>query len=208
MNSTIKRFTIYFLGLFIMTIGIGMSVKSNLGVSPVSTIPYTITLIYGIEMGRATILFHIMLVLLQILILRKDFKIKNLLQVFVGVAFGYLFRIIFLFISIICVSLGILLYMSSDLVPLACEGIMQSVSYKTKIEFSKCKIGFDVTMVVISAVTCYISLNKLGSVREGTVISAICVGMVLKILTKCFKNNIDEFLENDISIANNLSENQ
>ena len=85
---------------------------------------------------------------------------------------------------------------------------MQAVSYKTKIEFSKCKIGFDVTMVVISAVTCYISLNKLGSVREGTVISAICVGMVLKILTKCFKNNIDEFLENDISIANNLSENQ
>ena len=226
MNSTIKRFIIYFLGLFIMTIGIGMSVKSNLGVSPVSTIPYTITLIYGIEMGRATILFHIVLVLLQILILRKDFKIKNLLQVFVGVAFGYfttfsnnlmsllpdpsnyLFRIIFLFISIICVSLGILLYMSSDLVPLAGEGIMQAVSYKTKIEFSKCKIGFDVTMVVISAVTCYISLNKLGSVREVTVISAICVGMVLKILTKCFKNNIDEFLENDISIANNLSENQ
>ena len=89
MNSTIKRFTIYFLGLFIMTIGIGMSVKSNLGVSPVSTIPYTITLIYGIEMGRATILFHIVLVLLQILILRKDFKIKNLLQVFVGVALFY-----------------------------------------------------------------------------------------------------------------------
>ena len=215
MNNTIKRFIVYFLGLFIMTIGIGMSVKSNLGVSPVSTIPYTITLIYGIEMGRATILFHIMLVLLQILILKKDFKIKNIFQVFVGIAFGYfttfsnnlmsllpepsnyLFRLILLAISIFCVALGILLYMSSDLIPLAGEGMMQAVSYKTKIEFSKCKIGFDVTMVIISAVTCYAFLNKLGSVREGTIISAICVGLVLKILKKYIKNSIEGFLENE-----------
>lgn len=66
-----------------------MSVKSNLGVSPVSSIPYTITRITGLEMGKATILFHIVLVALQILILRKAFKIKNLLQVVVGVVFGY-----------------------------------------------------------------------------------------------------------------------
>lgn len=66
-----------------------MSVKSNLGVSPVSSIPYTITCITGLEMGKATILFHIVLVALQILILRKAFKIKNLLQVVVGVVFGY-----------------------------------------------------------------------------------------------------------------------
>ena len=47
----------YFIGLFIMTIGIALSVKSNLGVSPVSSIPYTMTCVWGIEMGKATILF-------------------------------------------------------------------------------------------------------------------------------------------------------
>lgn len=64
----------YFIGLFVMTIGIALSVKSNLGVSPVSSIPYTITCVWGIEMGKATILFHIVLVLLQIILLRKNFK--------------------------------------------------------------------------------------------------------------------------------------
>ena len=64
------RIPMYFIGLFIMTIGIALSVKSNLGVSPVSSIPYTITCVWGIEMGKATILFHIVLVLLQILLLR------------------------------------------------------------------------------------------------------------------------------------------
>lgn len=56
----------YFLGLFVMTIGIALSVKSNLGVSPVSSIPYTITCVWGLEMGKATILFHVILVLIPL----------------------------------------------------------------------------------------------------------------------------------------------
>ena len=59
------RITIYILGSFIMTLGISMAVKSDLGVSPVSSIPYTITCITGLEMGKATILFHIGLVVMQ-----------------------------------------------------------------------------------------------------------------------------------------------
>ena len=47
----------YFIGLFIMTIRIALSVKSNLGVPPVSSIPYTMTCVGGkIEMGKGTIL--------------------------------------------------------------------------------------------------------------------------------------------------------
>ena len=56
-----------------MTVGIALSVKSNLGVSPVSSIPYTITCVWGLEMGKATILFHITLVLIQLLLFAKKF---------------------------------------------------------------------------------------------------------------------------------------
>lgn len=80
------RLVVYFVGLFIMTLGVSMSVKSNLGVSPVSSIPYTITCVFGLEMGKATIVFHIFLVILQIIILRKEFKLKNLLQVLVVIS--------------------------------------------------------------------------------------------------------------------------
>ena len=86
------RTALYFVGLFVMTIGIALSVKSNLGVSPVSSIPYTMTCVWGIEMGKATILFHIVLVLLQILLLRRKFKPAQLLQVLVGTLVGVLNR--------------------------------------------------------------------------------------------------------------------
>ncbi|ENZ32072.1 YitT family protein [Clostridium butyricum] len=218
-NKNIRKVIIYIIGLFIMAIGIGLSVKSNLGVSPVSTIPYTITLTLGIEMGRATVLFYIVLVLIQILILRKNFKIINLAQIVVAVGFGYfttfsnelmsffpdphnyIFRLLFLFTSILCVALGILLYMSSGLIPLAGEGVMKAVSLKTKIDFSKCKLGFDITMVVISTVVCFSVLNQLGSVREGTLISAIFVGVVLEIFTKCLKDKINKFINGEVELA-------
>lgn len=117
-----------------------MSVKSNFGVSPVSSIPYTITYMTGLEMGKATILFHIGLVVLQIINLRKDFKIKNLLQLVVGVIFGYFttfsnylfsflpqtediaIRTIMMVESAALIAVGIFFYLPADIVPLAGEG--------------------------------------------------------------------------------------
>ena len=69
-TSIFVRFLVYVTGFLIMTLGIAISVKSDLGVSPVSSIPYTMTCLWGIEMGKATILFHVGLVLLQLM--KKD----------------------------------------------------------------------------------------------------------------------------------------
>mgnify|MGYP006912296539 CR=1 FL=1 len=55
---TFKRVFNYLLGLWFITLGIGFSIKSNLGATPVSSIPYTLNLIWGIEIGQATIIFH------------------------------------------------------------------------------------------------------------------------------------------------------
>lgn len=198
-----------------MTIGVGFSLKSNLGVSPVSSIPYTITLISGIEMGKATILFHVILILIQILILRKDFKGKNMSQLIVAVVFGYLttfsnyliaflptpenyaIRLLLLLVSIILVALGIFLYLPSDIVPLAGEGAMQAVSQKTGIEFPRVKVAFDISMVLISGITCLSVLRGIGSVGVGTIISAVLVGTVLSFIMKLFRETLDKFLNDD-----------
>lgn len=210
-----KRLFIYILGLFIMTIGVSFSIKSNLGVSPVSSIPYTITLLSGIEMGKATILFHMVLILLQIIILGKDFKMKNINQVIVAIIFGYFttfsndlmtflpttenyaFRLMYLFLSIIFVAIGIFLYLPSDIVPLAGDGAMQAVSQKNKIAFPKVKVGFDISMVVLSTISCWLVLQRFGSVGVGTMLSALLVGIVLNFIMKSFRKQLDSFLSND-----------
>ena len=80
------------------------------------------TYIWGIEMGKATILLHCSLVLLQIILLRRNFKPVNLLQVAVGIVFGYfttfcnwcvsflpdtdsmVLRVILLLLSVVCIG--------------------------------------------------------------------------------------------------------
>lgn len=212
MKNMKVRIPMYFIGLFIMTIGIALSVKSNLGVSPVSSIPYTMTCVWGIEMGKATIIFHAALVLIQILILRKRFKPINLLQVVVGIVFGYFttfcnylatflpstdniaMRIVLMLVSTVFIAVGIFFYLPANLIPLAGEGVMQAVSDVTKIEFSKVKIGFDCSMVIISVITCLICIHSLGSVGAGTVIAAFLVGFNLGRVNKAFGAKRDKFL--------------
>lgn len=206
-----KRLLRYFVGLFIMTIGIALSVKSDLGVSPVSSIPYTMTVVWGIEMGLATFLFHIVLVLIQILLLRKRFKPKNLIQLAVGIVFGlfttlcnYLvvdlipgtdnmfIRILMLAVSIIVVAIGLYLYVPADIMPLAGEGTMLAISEVTHFKFSNVKIGFDVTVSAVSLCTCLAAIGSMGSVGAGTVVSAVLTGMVLGLITKLFEHKSDD----------------
>ena len=218
------RIPMYFIGLFMMTIGIALSVKSNLGVSPVSSIPYTMTCVWGIDMGKATILFHIILVLIQILLLRKKFKPVQLLQVVIGVVFGYFttfcnymvsflptpenlgIRIIMVLASTVFVAFGIFLYLPADLIPLAGEGCMQAVSSVTHIEFSKVKIGFDCTMVLVSAITCLTVLHNLGSVGAGTIIAAILVGTLVGIINRAFGKQRDKLLGKTVETAASSAE--
>lgn len=202
MSKIVKRILIYLAGLFVMTVGIAISVKANLGVAPVSSVPYTITCVWGLEMGKATILFHSLLVLLQVVLLRKKFKIKNLLQIAAGIVFGYfttfcnwcvsflptpeniVLRICMVPASTLFIAFGIFLYLPTDIMPLAAEGVTQAVSQVSGIEFSKVKTGFDVSVVTVSLITCLIFIKSLGSVGIGTVIAAVLVGTELGIISK------------------------
>ena len=203
-SNIVVRCIIYFFGLLIMTLGVAVSVKSDLGVSPVSSIPYTMTCVWGIEMGKATIVFHAALVLVQVILLRRKFQLKNLLQIPVGVLFGYMttfsnhlmtflpdpgniyIRLGMVVISTVLVAIGLFFYVPADIIPLAGEGVMLAVSKVADKAFSTVKIAFDVTMVVISLITCLILIHSLGSVGIGTEIAAVMVGMVLKLITKLF----------------------
>ena len=188
-----------------MTVGIAFSIKSDLGVSPVSTIPYTLTVVWGIEIGIATIIFHCALVALQVLLLRSDFDLRDLLQIPVGIIFGYftsfsvglmnfipssnslVISLIYMAISIVLIAFGIFLYVPPKMINLAGEGAMLAISGVTDIEFSKVKIAFDVSMVLISFLTCMTMIHSLGSVGIGTVISAVFVGTVLKCIIRIFE---------------------
>lgn len=87
--NKLKRYLIFLVGLFINAFGVSFVTKASLGTSPISSIPYVLSLNFPLTLGNFTIIFSILLILLQIVILRKNFKIENILQIPVSIVFGY-----------------------------------------------------------------------------------------------------------------------
>lgn len=209
-----KRVLIYLLGLFIMALGVSISKLSNLGVSPVNSIPAVVSEIFEIDMGICTMIIFIGFILIQILILQKHFKKTQCLQIFGAVIFGafvsltnlyvtlfvpagssYFLQILYIFISVILVAFGILLYLEANILSLPGEGVMQALTYKTGISLASAKMIFDWTVVGISVLLSILSIRTLVGVREGTVIAAFGVGICLKIITKYIKKPLQDFLK-------------
>jgi uncharacterized membrane protein YczE len=197
-----------------MAIGVAFSIKSNLGVSPVNSIPYVLSLVTKINQGLLTTIIFSIYVLLQIIILRRQFKPIQLLQIVFSGIFGYfvsfanfmlqgiespsnyILKLVFLGVSIFVVAVGILLYLTANIMPQPPEGLMLAICKKTGIQFHKMKITFDSTVVVIAAAISFIAFGKLNGVREGTIISAILIGKILGALTKRWESTIVELIFN------------
>ena len=85
----LKRYLIFLVGLFVNSLGVALITKANLGTSPISSIPYVLSLNFALSLGNFTIIFSILLIVLQIVFFVLYFKPESLLQIPVSIAFGY-----------------------------------------------------------------------------------------------------------------------
>ena len=74
----LKRYIIFLIGLFINSLGVSLITKADLGTSPISSIPYVLSLNFPMTLGQFTILFSILLIVIQLFILRKNFKAEKI----------------------------------------------------------------------------------------------------------------------------------
>jgi len=197
MKNYIKRYVLLCVGLFIMAMGVGFSIKADLGTSPISSVPYVVSLISPVSVGIATIVMHCVFILLQILILRKRYELIQLMQLPVALIFGsmtdlavwllgsvtyssYLGQWLLCIVGIVLVAVGVSTEVVAGVVTLAGEGLVLAICKVAPIKFGNMKICFDVSLVVIAIVIGFISQGALMGVREGTVAAAIFVGLLSK----------------------------
>lgn len=87
MKEKAKRYLVFLVGLFISSLGVSLITKADLGTSPISAIPYVLSLHFPLTLGQFTVAFSLFLILLQLLMLRRRFKAEHLLQIPISVAF-------------------------------------------------------------------------------------------------------------------------
>ena len=197
----LKRYLIFLVGLFVNSLGVSLITKANLGTSPISSIPYVLSLNFPFTLGNFTIFFSVFLIALQLIILRKNFKLEHILQIPVSIIFGYfidltmilfswvnpeayIMKIVYLLMGCLILGVGVYMEVLADVVMLPGESFVRAIVLTWKTNFGTTKICFDVSMSVIAAVLSFIFAGRLAGVREGTVIAALLVGFIARLIGK------------------------
>ncbi|MGN0241728.1 MAG: YitT family protein [Candidatus Weimeria sp.] len=195
-QKKIFRFTIYILGFVVLALGIICNTKSGLGVTPIISIPYSISLIIDFNFGNASMIMYTVLAIIEYIVKGRNFKLYDLLQIPLSFFLTRLFnlfssflpdahtipmRILCLIIGIVCTGIGAAMSMNARLVPNPGDGIVQAISDRSKKNPGLVKNIFDIGCVTITILIGILSTGHIIGVNVGTLCAMIGVGRVIAI---------------------------
>lgn len=200
-TELIKRYMFLLAGLFVNGLGVSFITKAGLGTSPITSIPYTLSLGFTPTVGMFTLVFNIFLVILQVILLRRNFQLQNLLQLPIIALFSffidltmsllgfmqpetYAMKVVSLIVGCLILGFGVFMEMAANVAMLPGEATVRAVSDVFSTDFGKTKIAFDSSMTVIAAILSFIMFRHLDGVREGTIVAAILVGFIARLFKK------------------------
>lgn len=200
-TELVRRYLFLLVGLFINSFGVAFITKANLGTSPISSIPYTLSLGFPPTIGAFTLYMSLVLIALQLLLLRRNFPKRYCLQLPVSFLFSwfidvsmallaplnpqsYPLQLVSLLIGCLILGIGIYTEMAADVVMLPGEAFVRAVSVTFHTDFGYTKVAFDCTVAALAAVIGLVLYGRLAGVREGTAIAAVLVGTFARFLKR------------------------
>lgn len=202
MSRQIERLFWFSAGILINSFGIVLITKGALGTSQISSIPYVLSLqVPSISFGMFSFIMNMVYIVLQALLLRKQFKPFQLLQIVVNVVFSasidvfmamlsfyapqQLFtRVLSAIAGCIVLAFGISVEVAPDLIMVPGEGIVAAISKVSGRRFGSVKVAFDVTLILIAAALSWMFFGDLVGVGVGTLLSAVSVGQFVNLINR------------------------
>ena len=191
------RIALMLAGIAVMALGIDVVVKADLGNSPISATPNVLALGFpAVSFGTFMLGWQCFLVLVQVALLRREFRLVDLWQIPISVFFGlcidwfmellgasapttYLASWLWLAVGMAVLAAGIVMTVVSGTVMNCGEAVVQAVVRKTGARFGTVKVGFDLACAALAVLCALVFVGHLAGVREGTVVCAALTGVVV-----------------------------
>ncbi len=191
------RVALMLAGIAVMALGIDVAVKADLGTSPISATPNVLALGFpAVSFGTFMLGWQCFLVLVQVALLRREFRLVDLWQIPISVFFGlcidwfmallgaaapttYLASWLWLAVGMAVLAAGIVMTVVSGTVMNCGEAVVQAVVRKTGARFGTVKVGFDLACAALAVLCALVFVGHLAGVREGTVVCAALTGVVV-----------------------------
>jgi uncharacterized membrane protein YczE len=204
MSLFIKRIVFVGVCIVIAATGVAFSLKAAVGIGAWDALSQSTSLVIGIKVGTFSMILNISCVLVQLLVLRKDFKPIYFLQIGMAILLGmvvnivfydvlasvvftsYAIRMLVYVVSLFIIISAVSLIMSIDFLSLPLEAACQAVAIKTTISFAKLRQGIDFISIVLAIILSLAFSNPI-PVREGTIIGMLIFGPMLGVFIPMFK---------------------
>ncbi len=203
LNERLRRYALFTLGIFTISLGIAIFIHTNLGTPPFSSTPYVFSANTPLTIGTCMFALFMTCLLIQLILLGKGGIIENkfnlMAQVPISFLFGlfadismwmledfspegYVARFISLLVGCFVLALGISLEVVADVFMTSSEYTIKVISNITKKEFGTIKLYFDIVLVTLAVISSLLFTQTIIGVREGTVVAALIVGPIIRFL--------------------------
>lgn len=209
-----KRYILLVISLFFSALGVAITKHGELGVSPISSVANIMSYQFpAMSLGTWLIIWNCVLILGQILLLRKHFQLIQLLQIPLSFLFGYFTdfgmwcvswvpvssypaKLCCILVGVIVLGFGISLSVIANVIMNSGEAFVKAISDSLHRNFGNVKIAFDVSCVVLAVLLSLLFFDwSIIGTREGTVISALCTGIVVKFFLKRLQQPLTHLLQ-------------
>jgi len=231
MSKFMSKFIALTICIIITATGASLALTVAVGVGAWDALSQSISTVLGMKVGTFSMILNISCVLIQIILLKKEFKAIQLIQIFVSVLAGliinfmyydvfshfavdnYFVRLILLVLSQIICAIGVSSLMIIDFISFPLESCCMVVSKRINKNFGLLRQFVDIASIIIALAISLIFRSDI-SVREGTVIGMLTFGPMLNLFMKTFTpvlrklNIVEEDLslnENDLELAEESS---
>ena len=205
MKKTALRCVYFLLGVLINSFGIALITKGALGTSPISSVPYVLSLKFTtLSFGTATFIINMVFIAVQIALLKKEFKAVQFLQIGINLLFSAFIDVSMNLLAFVqpdifwekmlaflagCVvlALGIAVEVAPDILFVPGEGIVRAIACVSGKKFGTVKVCFDVTLILIAGVLSFLFFGGLNGLGIGTLISALIVGKIVNLINEHLK---------------------
>ena len=197
----VSRYLWFVLGVLINSFGVALITQAALGTSPISSIPYVLSLRFPITLGEFTFILNLVYILGQIVLLRRAFQPIQLLQIAVNVIFSAFIdvsmnllswlqpdhiavKLIALILGCAILGVGISIEVAPDVLVVPGEGIVRAMTQVSGKRFGSVKVFFDCTLVAIALILSFLFFHGLNGLGLGTVISALIIGRFVNLYNR------------------------
>ena len=209
----LSRYTIYTAGMIILACGISLNTKTDLGVSPLISMPFAVSQIWHLNFAFLAFLMYTAFTILEIFLEGDSRKWTDWLQLPFSLAFSLLLqffdtgfdvllqsleltdpslaaRFVMLAIAVMMTGIGVSMSVNMKLIPNPADGLAKVVGERCKRNLGFGKNLIDITSV---AITCCIGMLASGSiigVGIGTLAAMICVGRCIFAFNYMFRDKM------------------